>query len=148
MLKISHKPNEHGYLTIAGEIDSQKAQEFTDRADETTQIIVKAKGEEEQTLFNGGILNIAIKNEADYSILTINGITSSYTQDIQKLSRSYQNTTKTYEQILNEAYQGNGSVDVTVEDKPIGAFIMQMNETNWNLLNVWLLVLMFLFLHL
>lgn len=24
MLKISHKPNEHGYLTIAGEIDSQK----------------------------------------------------------------------------------------------------------------------------
>ena len=131
MLKISHKPNEHGYITIAGEIDSQKAQEFTDRADETTQIIVKAKGEEEQTLFNGGILNIAIKNEADYSILTINGITSSYTQYIQKLSRSYQNTTKTYEQILNEAYQGNGSVDVTVEDKPIGAFIMQMNETNW-----------------
>lgn len=131
-LTISHRPNEHGKVTVVGEISAEDAADCVQRADETTAVKVTSEnGEEKTTLFLGGLLNLAVANEDDYSILTVKGVSSSYLQDIKRISRSYQNAGKTYEQILNEAYAGNGSVDLTVTDKAIGAFIMQMDETNW-----------------
>lgn len=128
---ISHRPNEHGMITIVGEIDAKDAKKCVQRADETSQILVKAQDGGSVTLFNGGLMNISASSEADYSILTVRGITSSYMQDIKKLSRSYQNGAKTYEQILNEAYAGDGAVEFTITDKAIGSMVMQMDETNW-----------------
>lgn len=133
-VSIRHRPNEHGYITITGEIVPEDAQDVVQRADETTQILVKAAQAEGEAmiLFDGGLLHLSVQNEAQYSILTVRGITSSYTQDVQKLSRSYQNGGKTYQTILNEAYAGNGSVQLTIADTAIGALILQMDETNWD----------------
>lgn len=130
-LYISHHPNEHGTITIIGEISPEDANECVQRADETTQVVVSSTGEDSKVLFNGGLMNLAVSNEADYSILTVKGITSSYMQDVKKMSRTYQNGNKTYEQIINEAYNGNGSVELTITDKAIGSLIVQMDETNW-----------------
>lgn len=130
-LYITHRQNEHGTITIVGEISPEDADDCILRADEATRIRVNATGESAMTLFDGALLNLSVANESDYSVLTVRGITSSYMQDIKKISRTYQNGGKTYEQILNEAYSGNGSVEVTVTDKAIGALVMQMDETNW-----------------
>ncbi|WP_229533342.1 DUF2345 domain-containing protein [Pelosinus baikalensis] len=131
-LYISHRPNEHGQITIVGEIAPEDAKDCQQRADETTSITVTSSaGEETVTLFTGGVKNLSVANEAGYSVLTVRGITASFLQDIKKISRTYQNGGKTYEQILNEAYDGNGSVELTVTDQAIGALVMQMDETNW-----------------
>ena len=131
-LYISHRPNEHGLITIVGEITPEDAKDCEQRADETTALTVTASvGKETLTLFKGGVQNLSVANEAGYSLLTVHGITSSFLQDIKKISRTYQNGGKTYEQILNQAYAGNGSVELTITDQAIGALIMQMDETNW-----------------
>lgn len=130
-LHISHQPNEHGFVTIVGQIDPQAAKDCLERSDETTKIVVNATGKEKQCLFAGGVLNLSVKNEAQYSIMTVTGVTSSYLQDIKKICRTYQNGTRTYEEILNEAYDGNGSVEVMITDRAIGPMILQMDETNW-----------------
>lgn len=144
-LHITHQPNEHGCLTIVGELRSQDAPDTLQRLDETTLIKVKAKIEtdtdtktnantsdsQEQPLFTGRLLRLTTDNAAEYTLLTIQGVSTSYSQDIKKQSRSYQNTGKTYEDILNQAYAGNGQVHVSVTDKAIGAFILQLDETNW-----------------
>lgn len=130
-LRISHKANDHGYATVVGELAPADAEDCLKRADETTRVVISSAGEEGKTLFCGGLTHLSVTNEAKYSLLTVKAITSSYLQDVKKISRTYQNCGKTYETILNEAYAGNGGVEFTVTDQAIGSMVMQMEETNW-----------------
>lgn len=142
-LQILHRPNTHGRITIIGEMSPEDAADYVQRADETSRIVVKSKAEEqeEQILFSGALLAPSISNEAEYTILRIEGITTSYYQDIKKFCRSFQNSGKSYEEILNQAFlcadksntssENAGQVDVTATDRAIGPLIVQMDETNW-----------------
>ena len=131
-VSIVHNSNEHAKATIVGEIESAKGAEMVKRSDETTGVLVSTTAEgQPQKLFYGAIENISLESEAEYSVLHLALISTSKNLDTQKLNKTFQNTGKTYEEILNEILEGAGTVDLTVTDKPIGKMIMQYNETNW-----------------
>ena len=131
-LSISHAPNAHGCAWIKGMIPYDVAQEFVKRADETSSVeITTTASEQPPRLFFGVMDKLNLIRQQEYAVLEVMAKTASSRTDIAKKSRTFQNTTKTYGQILNQILEGKGTVAVTVTDKPIGSLIMQCNETDW-----------------
>lgn len=131
-LSISHAPNSHGCAWIKGLVPYDTAQEFVNRADETTSVEITTTADEQPPrLFFGVIDKLELIKHQEYAVLEIAAKTTSAQIDTSKNSRTFQNTAKTYGQILNQILEGKGTVSVMVTDKPIGSLIMQCNETDW-----------------
>lgn len=131
-LTIQHNANDHGTATIVGELDYEKGKDCLSRMDETTGISISTTSEGQPAkLFSGIISNAKLEHEGNYATMYAEIVSSSALLDIQKNKKSFQNTGKTYEQILNDAFSGSGTVNFAVSDKAIGNLIMQYNETNW-----------------
>lgn len=130
-LEIVHKPNEHGRaaLTAAGEIPVLKR--FMERETDRLIVIKARKQNQEVVLFRGYITQIRVDTNGGYGELAADLADSSYLLDVRRQNKTYQNLAKSYGEILNDAYNGTGKVVVNVSDQPIGAFILQMDETNW-----------------
>lgn len=131
-LHISHTPNTHGVARVKGIAPYESARDFAERADETTGIEITTTAEgQPKRLFYGVISNLGIEQLPEYAVVDLSIETTSSRLDARKCSRTFQNTQKTYGQILNQIMAGNGTVSVMVSDKPIGALIMQCDETDW-----------------
>lgn len=131
-LSISHAPNTHGCAWLKGLVPYAEAKEFAERADETFSVEIMTTAQEQPArIFYGVIDSINIMQQQEYAVVEVAAKTTSSRIDTKKNSRTFQNTTKTYGQIMNRILSGNGTVSVTVTDKPIGALIMQCNETDW-----------------
>ncbi len=131
-LCIQHAPNTHGHARIKGTAAYESARDFAQRADETTgvEITTTAEGQPGR-LFYGVITSLNIEQLPEYAVIDLAIETTSSRLDAKKCSRTFQNTQKTYGQILNQVMGGNGTVSVMVSDKPIGGLIMQCDETDW-----------------
>ena len=131
-LSVSHAPNTHGCAWIKGIVPYDTAQEFVQRADETfsVEITTTADGQPPR-LFFGVIDRLNLTRQQEYAVLEVAAKTTSSQIDTKKNSRTFQNTGKTYGQILNQLLEGKATVSVTVTDEAIGALIMQCNETDW-----------------
>lgn len=131
-LHIQHAPNAHGTAQIKGIAPYEGARDFAERADETTGIEITTTAEGQPgRLFYGVISNLSIEQQPEYAVIDLSIETTSGRLDAKKCSRTFQNTQKTYGQILNQIMAKNGTVSVMVSDKPIGALIMQCDETDW-----------------
>lgn len=132
-LSIAHAVNAHGVCHIEGELPRQEAAEVVNRADESfaLQIGTTAEGQPSR-LFYGAIQAIRMEQENDYAVLVIDGITSSGRLDTLKGSKTFQNKSQTYEELLNGLLQERGKVQVMVSDKPVGSFIIKCDETDWS----------------
>lgn len=134
-LYISHAPNTHGRAKIVGQIDSAFAQDFVQRLDETFGVGITTTAENQpERLFYGVVANSHLQQQQAYSLLTLELETVSCRTDAKKENHTYQNTGTTYGQLLSglssvKGYQG--TVQIMVTDKPIGAMIMQYDETDW-----------------
>lgn len=135
-IHIKHSPNQHATALVVGEISREDGEECVKRTDETTGVLIHTTAKDQNNkLFFGGISNLTMDSGADYCTLRLELISISSRLDIQKKNKSFQNTSKTYEQILNEAVGNNGHVDFAIPDKPIGSIIMQYNETDWEFIS-------------
>ena len=131
-LHISHAPNMHGSAHIRGIAPYGEARDFAERTDETTGIEIATTAEGQPgRLFYGVVSSLSIEQQPEYAVIDLSIETTSSRMDAKKYSRTFQNTQKTYGQILNQIMSGNGSVSVMVSDRPIGALIMQCDETDW-----------------
>lgn len=132
---ISHAPNCHGCARIKGTLSFDAAEEFARRADETFGIEITTTAQDQPArLFRGMVSNLAIEQQQGYAVMELVSETSSSLLDAKKNSRTFQNTAKTYGQILNQIVSGTGTVSVMVTDQAIGALIMQYQETDWEFL--------------
>lgn len=131
-LHITHEPNMHGKAQIIGIASYKSAKDFIERADETygIEITTTAEGQPNR-LFYGVVSSLSIEQQEDYAIMNLLLETVSSRLDAKKNSRTFQNTQKTYGQILTQILPQNGTVSVMVTDKPIGTLIMQCDETDW-----------------
>jgi len=130
-VEIQHEPNEHGFARVVGELPAVRAQEYIQRADTMQDIVIGTNDKQAVTYFSGFVTSIQMQEQADYSRLIIEARDASYLLDIRKCSCSYQNTGKSYGDILQQAYGDTGTLQVTGTDKAIGGLILQMDETNW-----------------
>lgn len=131
-LEISHRPGSHGTARVIGQIPLSQAAVFTQRVDETfaVNITTSAQGQPAQ-LFYGLVSRVTQEQQNDYAVVSIEAVTTSASLDAAPKSKTFQQTSMTYGQILNQVIAGRGTVLVTGTDKPIGSFIIQSNETDW-----------------
>ena len=131
-LEIKHALNQHGEANITGLIPTKDANDFMERTDETSLIVIKVNAKDQpEELFVGTIAQITLKRENDFCEMTITLKTISANIDIQRKNRSFQQTTMMYSTLFKEVLQGRGLVTLLVPDKPIGELIMQYNETDF-----------------
>jgi hypothetical protein len=131
-LLISHTVNEHGQAEIIGELDSTTAQDFLKRVDEKMIVTVTTKAEgQPSNLFYGCIRNVSLQQETEYSRVTLQLYSMSRLLDMDKKNKTYQNTAKTYGQIITADISDKSDLHMMVSDKAIGALLMKYNETDW-----------------
>ena len=131
-LTIDHGLNQHATATIIGEVDYDAGKDCLSRMDETTGIMISTTSEGQPAkLFCGVVSTARLEHETAYATMYVELLSASALLDIQKKKKSFQNTGKTYEQIINDALEGSGTINFAVSDKPIGNLIMQYGETNW-----------------
>ncbi len=101
-IKLEHRINEHGILTLRGYLEREKLQ--LNRQIEDTEIeLIQQKRENDKKdilLFYGLIKKIYIFQEAGMSQIIIVAVSGSQQMDREKKSRSFQNINLTYEQIV------------------------------------------------
>ena len=89
----------------------------------------------EQILFSGTIECVELVEEGVYAVLIINAISHTWKMDIQKRSRSFQNTSITYREMAQAVTQEYGaSLIWNVSDKPLENPIIQYKETDYQFL--------------
>ena len=129
-VKIAHTVNEYASCLVIGEMEADTAAEILKRTDETTRVdVVTTAPGQPQKLFCGVVADVSSKAETQYVVLTLKLQDMCSRLDIQKRNRSYQNTAKTYGQIIDDCLAGSGNCSVTATDEPIGELIMQYGET-------------------
>lgn len=129
---ISHGPNDHGHAEVIGELDAKTAGDFIKRIDERMMVTITAKAEGQPTnLFCGCVENVSMQQETEYSRVILRLVSMSRVLDIQKKNKTYQNTSKTFGQIISADISDRADLHMMVSDKTIGSLIMKYNETDW-----------------
>ena len=136
-MTIHHRPNHFAFMQLIGEADAAVMEPFMTKSEETliTVCVIDLQGEE-TVIFRGYILKFHLREKKHYSQVKILLADASYRLDLQKERKSFQNLQKNYGVIVSEACQQNGLGDkvqviMKVPDKPIGEFILQLDETDW-----------------
>lgn len=132
-LEIRHAPNEHGTALVVIRLSVEVCKKFMEQANIQSKIKLLAKKDsEKQIFFLGFIVRMAMENRIDHSLLILELADASYLQDMQRVNHSYQNTKKTYQDILNASFGSDGTAKLKNSlNKAIEKMIIQMDETNW-----------------
>lgn len=137
-IKLEHRINEHGILTLRGYLEREKLQ--LNRQIEDTEIeLIQQKRENDKKdilLFYGLIKKIYIFQEAGMSQIIIVAVSGSQQMDREKKSRSFQNINLTYEQIVQSILAEYDSCGICTigEGVTIKEPIIQYEETDWEFL--------------
>ncbi|MCH5345359.1 MAG: hypothetical protein J1E64_15135 [Acetatifactor sp.] len=132
-VSIEHAPNEHAKAEIVGEVETEVGQNQVQRVDETTMITVSTTAEgQPEVLFCGCVGNLSMEQENEYSRVNLLLYSTSRLLDMTLKNKTYQNTAKTYGQIIQADIADVGDLHMMVSDKAIGQLIMKYNETDWN----------------
>lgn len=135
-LVIEENINEHGRLYLSGNIYEEETDNYIFTTKIGTNIKVGTIKEEGQKdiFFNGIVTEINIEAVDKVYYIQIEALTYTYLLDIELKSASYQDKTKTYEQLIKEItykHPQAGVIDRATNKAETGEFIMQYKETDW-----------------
>lgn len=131
-LKITQNVNQHATAEFSCQMKLAKGEDFVNRADGNKVITIKTTAQgQPKILFVGTIASVGIDKTGGYGLVSVTLISTSNRLDLKQERKTFQNTSLTYGDIMNRVLNGTGTVNVTVTDKPIGSFIMQYQETDW-----------------
>lgn len=131
-VEINHTINEHATAIVSGGVALDIAKKYMNRVDERTIITITANAQgQPQTLFCGVVSDAGVQIMSDYAVLRLCLKSMSVLSDYGKKNKSYQNTSKTHEEIIKQASAGCADIDMQVTDRAIGNMIVQCNETCW-----------------
>lgn len=132
VVQITHQMNVHGRCHIEGEIAQHEAEEIIRRVDESFELQVTTTAEgQPSNLFYGVFEKVRMEQGNEYAVLVLDGITTSRKLDVVKGSRTFQNTSMTHGQLLDTLLKEQGTIQMMVSDKAVGALIMKCDETDW-----------------
>lgn len=129
--------NSHTKAAVTAIVEGDKARNrICDVLEDKIEILSKDNDTAiEQILFSGTIECVELVEEGGYAVLIINAISHTWKMDIQKRSRSFQNTSITYREMAQAVTQEYGaSLIWSVSDKPLENPIIQYKETDYQFL--------------
>ena len=131
-LEIKHNVNEHGVANISGEMSIEAAQDYMNRADEKTAVKISTTAQgQPKVLFYGVATSVGMQKMSNYAVVQLVVTSTSVLLDYEKKNKSYQNTSKTYEEIMTQAVAGQAMIQMQVTDRATGSIIVLCNETAW-----------------
>ncbi|WP_036709087.1 contractile injection system protein, VgrG/Pvc8 family [Paenibacillus pinihumi] len=138
-LKITRKLNDHAYMSFTGIVPEEEKDRYILMCDEDTRVEISQLEEEGGSvpLFCGLIRHIAVKAVHRVYYLEVEAVSPTYELDVKKRSRSFQDTSLSYQALLNKvasSYQGIDILDEATSGAAIGRFTMQYLETDWEFL--------------
>lgn len=136
-LSIENQINDHGSLKLTGIIDEEMKDTYAYTTGEITPIEVYFEKEEGHiTLFNGVVVNVKVKVIDEVYTIYVEAKSSTYLMDIYRKKRSFQDVSMTSHQLINKIMSGYGNAKsiISVPNEPIGGFILQYEETDWEFL--------------
>lgn len=138
-LTITKQMNEHTYVKFTGIVDEEKKDSYVRLSSSNTVVEITQVNEEggSWVLFSGLILNLSVSVNRGVHILEVEGVSHTHELDIRKKSRSFQNHSMTYPQLLDQIAEGYANIDImdaATDGAAIGKFTLQYEETDWQFL--------------
>lgn len=134
-LNCKREVNCHGVLRMSGLIRQEKEQEYLEMAGKETWVNVSAISESgEKTCFFHGILTgLWIKRDDQVSVLTVEIKTGSFLLDIEKHTRSFQDSGFLYAEVIRTCLDPASGKVIMLEKKEetTGRSLLQYHETDW-----------------
>ena len=132
-LEIHNRPGEHGWMRVRAQVGEEEEETILYRLASRQPGRLYGTG---QLLFAGLLSQVEFyrKDQVRYGILTFR--TADCLMDVEKKSRSFQDTSMTYSELLDQilqSYPGSAYL-LSVPDEPIGQLLVQYQETDWQFL--------------
>ncbi|WP_127533677.1 contractile injection system protein, VgrG/Pvc8 family [Paenibacillus kobensis] len=135
-LSVIREMNEHVRFSISGIVAEDKLDRYVEQEEENSEIEVRIRNgtQREINLFHGIVTKLTIDAHRNVRRMTIEAQSATMLMDIVKESRSYQNTSRSYHQLIQNiagSYSGADVVDHATNRGSIGSLIVQYQETDW-----------------
>ena len=137
-ISIKQAYNDHAYIEIEGIAPPGLAEQcMKERLDNEPICLVSYPadvGNKQETIFHGFIRKAAIRHTGGVYHIRIEGVSHSYFLDVLRESRSFQQTSQTFDDVIETVMKGTGCQYINSDERqsePIGSFVLQWNETNW-----------------
>lgn len=129
-LSITSEAGEHGELSLCGYLNEEHGEDTLYSFTEQDSLSIHAG---QALLFSGIITKVKITGLAETVKIEAEAKSRSILMDRKKKSRSFQNTSMTYSELIRlilADYPGS-DIMLSIEDKPIGEIAVQYKETDW-----------------
>lgn len=133
---IHEKYGEHTRAELVCTVRGEKAKAvFSDTGKNSLEIYAIEESGREEVLFAGMILYAELKEEGRYAQLSLQAVSNTWLMDVKRKSRSFQDTTLTYQDIAREITGEYGAdMQWNLPDRPIGSPLIQYRETDYRFL--------------
>ncbi|WP_025721243.1 phage baseplate assembly protein V [Paenibacillus sp. 1-18] len=136
-IRIERRLGDHVRLVVSGIVPEEKQERFMELESEAEPIEVIEKdkdGQRLRTLFHGQMTGITLKQVHGIHYVQLEAISHTIRLDVRPVTRSFQDHTMTYGQLLKQilaGYAGADVIDTVSGDARLGALILQYRETDW-----------------
>lgn len=133
-LQISHVPGEHGKLELTADLgDSNMDFPIHETGSGQRITLFGKKDNRNDIIFSGIITNLSVESMGKNYHVKITAMTHSYLMDIKKKSRSFQDISMTYGDLIQQIVQeyANAECQILFNDMPLGEIAIQYEETDW-----------------
>lgn len=130
--RICQETGGHGELFLRAYIEEDVFEEL----ESLQPIRLYVPGEQEQTIFCGVLTDVIEGSAGKLKEIWLEAKSYTYLMDIKKRSRTFQDITMTYTQLLASVLNEYGDADLiaAIQDRPIGELAVQYQETDWDFL--------------
>ncbi len=138
-LTIEKEINQHACAIVSGLIDDTCVTEYQNTLMQDTWVQVSAVDRDGQskTLINGIVAGFTLDSAVHQKILTLKIMSGSWLMDCEVHFRTFQNAALSYGdvmKVINQRYTDSDFIGVDAVNAPIGGFILQYQETDWEFL--------------
>lgn len=134
-MKIIREPNEHNKLSLSGVVPEEELDKYIETMDGKTLVTVSVNEDEKtKIIFKGIVTKAEIKAEMDVREMKLEALSTTYMMDIQKRTRSFQNSEETYTKLIKtitDKYNPSDVKDMVTQGKTTGNILVQYKETDW-----------------
>lgn len=136
-LKITCCPGEHATLKMGGYVEENQGEQVLYGLCEYAplSVLIQEEGDAKK-LFSGIITNVKVTGEGNVDYMELEARSNSLLMDVKKKSRSFQDVSMTYSQmvsIIMSEYPGS-DIKLAIPDVPLGQVAIQYRETDWEFL--------------
>ncbi|MCI7791974.1 MAG: hypothetical protein MR531_14570 [Lachnospiraceae bacterium] len=127
-LEINQNAGEHAKANVQLEVDEAEGITFVETAGTDTYITIQNDAD----VIFCGVVDKAIQEELNgYPVLELTLMSTSFLLDLEPKTATYQKTSMSHEQLMNQVVGNRATILFEASDKPLGSWNYRNQETDW-----------------